>query len=111
MIFEVLEGLGEIIQTDPSVEELEAKNFEQSFSLIVLSKESAKKIDTYVNRISEINQVIISSFYVTDSVKEKPVSKSSQEIHQAGVESESNQSKIVASKTIRSYMYLIDRLL
>lgn len=111
MIFEVLEGLGEIIQTDPSVEELEAENFEQSFSLIVLSKESAKKIDTDVNRISEINQVIISSFDVTDSVKEKPESKSSQEIHQAGDESESNQSKSVPSKTIRVNMERIDGLM
>src|SRR5699024_2669149 len=41
MVFEVVEQLGEVIKSVPAVDDLEAENFEQQFSLILLSDESA----------------------------------------------------------------------
>lgn len=111
MVFEALEDIGEIIQSVPSVEKLEAEEFEQSFSLVLLSKESADTISERVNQVSEISKVIVSPFNVTETEREEPSVESKQENEQADTEKENTQAKNTPSKTIRVNMERIDGLM
>ncbi|MFA1822266.1 Hpt domain-containing protein [Virgibacillus oceani] len=54
MVFEVLEGLGDIIKSVPGVEELEAEDFETEFSVVIVSKASADDIKARIHKVSEI---------------------------------------------------------
>ncbi|WP_246939878.1 chemotaxis protein CheA [Bacillus pinisoli] len=59
MVFEILEQLGEVIKSNPSVELLEDEKFEDSFTVTVVSKETPKDIEAKVSKVSEVDQVIV----------------------------------------------------
>ena len=48
---------GTIIETEPSVEDIENERFDFEFKIIVSTKEDARKIETAVNKVSEIAKV------------------------------------------------------
>lgn len=60
MIFQSAEELGEIIQSIPPVDQIELENFDDSFSILLLSERDAKDIQSHLLKISEINEIIIS---------------------------------------------------
>lgn len=57
MVFEALEKLGEIIKSVPPVEDLEAEQFEQEFTVTLLTKEEEQTIQDTILGISEIQEV------------------------------------------------------
>ncbi|NRD79371.1 chemotaxis protein CheA [Bacillus sp. BRMEA1] len=57
MVFQAAEELGEIIQTRPSVEQIEEENFDHSFMLLLLSANSLEEIQKTFLNISEIVDV------------------------------------------------------
>lgn len=59
MVFEALEGKGEIIKTNPATEEIEEGNFEKEFELIFLTEEATEHLKKTMLSISEINHVHI----------------------------------------------------
>ncbi|PLR97258.1 chemotaxis protein CheA [Bacillus sp. T33-2] len=59
MIFEVLEKTGEVIKSNPPVEQLEDEQFDQEFSITLVSKESADDIKSKVMKVSEVVKVEI----------------------------------------------------
>ncbi|GEN33611.1 chemotaxis protein CheA [Aneurinibacillus danicus] len=63
MVYDSLEGLGEIIKTTPSVEELEEEKFEKSFEIVLISKESSTKVETAVMNVSEIESVEVEEIH------------------------------------------------
>lgn len=98
---------GEVIKSNPSVEELEDEQFEQTFSVVFLSKESKDDIQNSILKVSEIERAEVSLFN-TDSTKET--------IKQPSVEEEEPIEKDVRklkspSKTIRVNIERIDRLM
>ncbi|MGG1401140.1 chemotaxis protein CheA [Bacillus salipaludis] len=60
MVFQTAEEFGEIIQTNPSVEQIEADEFGNSFTLLLLSEREPRVIQAEISNISEIKDVIIS---------------------------------------------------
>lgn len=62
MIFEVLEKLGEVIKSDPPVNELEEENFEYSFTVLFISESSKGDIEAKINKVSEIEVVHVNPF-------------------------------------------------
>src|SRR5699024_6214170 len=44
MIFELLEKMGEVVQTDPAVQDLEEEKFDNSFKILYISKTSIEEI-------------------------------------------------------------------
>lgn len=62
MVFEVLEQLGEVIKSEPPVNELEEENFDLSFTILLVSKSSADEIVHKINKVSEIANVEIEEF-------------------------------------------------
>ena len=61
MIFEVLEKIGEIIKSIPTVERLEEEQFDQSFMVTLISTEEASEINKKVLKVSEVEKVDITS--------------------------------------------------
>lgn len=61
MIFEVLEKIGEIIKSIPTVEQLEEEQFDQSFMVTLISTEEASEIKKKVIKVSEVEKVDITS--------------------------------------------------
>ena len=63
MVFEVLEQVGEIIKSFPSVGQLEEEQFDSEFHVTVVSMETSENIEKQINKVSEINKVIVNDFY------------------------------------------------
>lgn len=57
LVFKALEELGEVIKSDPSVQDIEDEKFEQEFCVIILSSEALGKIVKAVENVSEIREV------------------------------------------------------
>lgn len=62
MVFEVLEQIGEIIKSIPSVEQLEEEQFQNEFRVTLVSTESSGNIEKRILKVSEIEKVIVNDF-------------------------------------------------
>ncbi|MGX1264624.1 two-component system chemotaxis sensor kinase CheA [Rossellomorea marisflavi] len=60
MVFELLEKDGEVIKSDPPVDQLEEERFDRDFTVSILTMESAESIGAKVENVSEIDRVSIS---------------------------------------------------
>ncbi|MGJ9457650.1 chemotaxis protein CheW [Oceanobacillus sp. CF4.6] len=119
MVFESLEDRGEIIRTNPSVEEIEEGNFAQQFTMIFLSTVEAETIKTIIGKVSEVKEVDIGNL-VTISNTEKdalPINEENltsqlvQEEAAATTEKSASGTSSSTSKTIRVNLERIDDLL
>ncbi|MBA9024848.1 MULTISPECIES: chemotaxis protein CheA [Bacillaceae] len=66
MVFEVLEKLGEVIKSNPSVDKLEEEQFDQSFTVTVVSKESVEALQKKIMKVSEVDKVIVSKLDLSE---------------------------------------------
>ena len=66
MVFEALEGTGEIIKSTPPVEQLEEEQFDTDFTITLVSTENKETIYNQIERISEIEKVEISQLSAAD---------------------------------------------
>jgi len=57
MVFDVLENTGEVIKSEPSVEDLEQEKFDRSFTVFTISSVSPEELTSKINSISEIETV------------------------------------------------------
>jgi len=71
LIFKGLEELGEVIKSNPEVQDIEDEKFEFDFSLIFLTKESAEKVKETILHVSEVSEVYISNFVIEDKEEKK----------------------------------------
>ncbi|WP_099362998.1 chemotaxis protein CheA [Fredinandcohnia onubensis] len=67
MVFEVLEQLGEIIKSFPSVGQLEEEQFDSEFRVTVVSMETPENIEKQITKVSEINKVIVYDFQINSN--------------------------------------------
>lgn len=56
MIFEVLEKLGEVIKSTPSVDQLEEENFDSQFTVTIVSKDAGEEIQKKILKVSEVEK-------------------------------------------------------
>ena len=59
LVFKTLEGMGTIIKSEPSVQDIEDEKFELDFSLVLLTKESADKVKQAILSVSEVETAYI----------------------------------------------------
>ncbi|MDR4886478.1 chemotaxis protein CheA [Fredinandcohnia sp. QZ13] len=59
MVFEVLEQVGEIIKSIPSVDQLEEEQFQSEFTVTLVSTELAENIEKRIMKVSEIDRVTV----------------------------------------------------
>lgn len=64
MTFEILEKSGEVIKTVPTVEQLENEEFDQDFTIVLLTHEDAEELKAKIMKVSEIEDVHIT--HITD---------------------------------------------
>lgn len=57
MVFEVLEKSGEVIKSTPSVEHLEEEQFDQEFSVTIVTKETPEDIRQKLLKVSEVERI------------------------------------------------------
>ncbi|NQD67969.1 chemotaxis protein CheA [Bacillus haikouensis] len=57
MVFEVLEKIGEVIKSVPTVDKLEEEQFDQSFTVTIVTNESSIDIEKKVLNVSEVERV------------------------------------------------------
>ncbi len=62
MVFEVLEQVGEIIKSIPSVDQLEEEQFQNEFSVTIVSTELSQNIEKRIMKVSEIERVTVFDF-------------------------------------------------
>jgi two-component system, chemotaxis family, sensor kinase CheA len=94
MIFEVLEKIGEVIKSTPPVEQLEEEQFDQEFTVTLLSKEESSDIEKKVMKVSEVERVGVLSLSPTDLNSES--------------QSRSQQSKTVELEPSENEVALVD---
>lgn len=66
MVFEILEKIGEVIKANPPVEQLEEEQFDQEFTVTIVSKESREDIQKKVMKVSEVDRVDVNNLSLED---------------------------------------------
>lgn len=61
MVFEVLEKSGEVIKSHPPVELLEEEQFDERFTITVITRESSDEIKNKIMKVSEVDQVVVNA--------------------------------------------------
>ncbi|MBQ4282437.1 MAG: Hpt domain-containing protein, partial [Lachnospira sp.] len=76
LVFKNLEGHGDIIKSEPSVQDIEDEKFEYEFTIVMVSEESLDKIKGLVKSVSEIKdcvgEEIKEPFVITDDSDNEP---------------------------------------
>ncbi|PAD70783.1 chemotaxis protein CheA [Bacillus sp. 7586-K] len=118
MVFEILEQLGEVIKSVPSVDMLEEEKFDSQFSVAIVSKESAEDIKLKVMKVSEIDNVSITTIepetMMNQNGKDEVATPKKEEIakeEKAEKKSVSKQVTTTSSKTIRVNIERLDILM
>lgn len=66
MVFEVLEQIGEVIKATPTVDQLEEEQFDQEFSVTLVSKETPEDIKGKIMKVSEVVKTDVRSLKLED---------------------------------------------
>ena len=66
MVFEVLEQIGEVIKATPTVDQLEEEQFDQEFSVTIVSKEDIDDIKGKIMKVSEVVKTDVRSLEFDD---------------------------------------------
>lgn len=59
MVFDILEKLGDVIKSSPSVEQLEEEQFDNEFYVAVVTKESSDDVQKKLMKVSEVEKITI----------------------------------------------------
>lgn len=71
MVFEQLNEIGEVVQTIPETEVLEAEDFDSEFVICFLSKHNEQDIFNKINGVSEIEKVEVTELKIDAAVPEE----------------------------------------
>lgn len=70
LAFKGVESVGEIIKSDPSVQDIEDEKFDFDFSMFIISEKSAEQVQKVIANVSEISEVILEPFTPPDAPAE-----------------------------------------
>ena len=79
LVFKALEEIGEIIVSEPTVQDIEDEKFELDFSLYLISDLNADKIKAAVKNVSEIEDAVVEKIENIDAVKPQPEGEEKEE--------------------------------
>ncbi|MFD6207221.1 chemotaxis protein CheW [Peribacillus sp. NPDC060253] len=125
MVFEVLEKSGEVIKSHPPVELLEEEQFDQQFTITMVTRESAEELQKKIMKVSEVDRVVLNALDFeglrhadnTEEDKITAVNKQEQERNDAEIPIDNKEKKKQASvkpassKTIRVNIERLDILM
>ncbi|MEK5146590.1 chemotaxis protein CheA [Psychrobacillus sp. FSL K6-4615] len=61
MVFELLEKMGDVIKSSPSVEKLEGEDFDEIFYVALVTNESSEDVKKKLMKVSEVTEVLVNS--------------------------------------------------
>lgn len=98
MIFDVLEKIGEVVKSVPPVEQLEDEQFDNEFTVTLVSKESAEDIKNRVLKVSEVEKVEVRAISLESirnqqKVEEKEVKQPTVEQAKTAAPAQANEQK------------------
>ena len=123
MVFEVLEKSGEVIKSHPPVELLEEEQFDQQFTVTMVTTESSDEIKEKVMKVSEVDQVVVNALdleglrHGANSIEDQVAEIPEQETNKAVLPTDNDDKKKQApvkpasSKTIRVNIERLDILM
>jgi two-component system, chemotaxis family, sensor kinase CheA len=119
MVFEILEKSGEIIKSNPPVDELEEEQFDSAFTVTLVTKEPKEEIQAKVMKVSEIEKAEIINIDLTPAkpAEEEPAPAASaagsiQPVEEPKEDSRNGTpAKQASSKTIRVNIERLDILM
>lgn len=119
IVFNTLESLGDIIYSNPSVDDIEDEKFDLSFSIIFVSKVEEGSLKDELNNISEIDNINITNIdslsfqESTNFAKEKAQdpSSDSKEIFKKETKSGKTNRNSKVGKTVRVDIDRLDNLM
>lgn len=98
LIFKSLEDMGEIIKSNPEVQDIEDEKFDFDFSLIFLTKESLDKVKTAILHVSEVKEVLADNFVLEEKQVQKVEEKSEETVLEK--KAEANEKAAAPSKQV-----------
>ncbi|MDZ5711741.1 chemotaxis protein CheA [Jeotgalibacillus haloalkalitolerans] len=115
MVFEVLEKIGEVIKSSPTVDQLEEENFDQQFCVTIASKEDSDFLEKSVMKVSEVDTVKVNEVNLeqepSPAAEEAAVTlEAVKEVPEETKERET-QKNTVSNKTIRVNIDRLDVLM
>ncbi|AZV42294.1 chemotaxis protein CheA [Peribacillus asahii] len=117
MVFEVLEKIGEVIKSNPPVEQLEEEQFDHSFSVTIVTKESVEDVQKKVMKVSEVDRVQVHTIDFEHLRTPVPVEEQESVVTTVATEQTKKEEKKQApvksnsSKTIRVNIERLDILM
>lgn len=86
LVFKSLEELGEVIKSDPSVQDIEDEKFDLDFSVVFVTEATKEKVLNAINSVSEIRRVDMDA--ITELPKVEKHEDKREEIHEEKEEKE-----------------------
>ncbi|SIS37581.1 chemotaxis protein CheA [Salimicrobium flavidum] len=118
MVFEVLEQLGEVVQSHPHAEALENEEFESFFEVLLVTDKQVDEIKAKIMKVSEIEDVDVQSYQVVaeETEAEEQTVREENETNEIEEQSDSpgtkeEKNRKVANKTIRVNIDRLDDLM
>ncbi|MGG0844165.1 chemotaxis protein CheW [Peribacillus simplex] len=123
MVFEVLEKSGEVIKSHPPVELLEEEQFDQQFTVTMVTTESSEVIKKKIMKVSEVDHVVINTLDLeglrhaanvkVDKVAEVQEQETNHAVLPTDINEKKKQSPVkpASSKTIRVNIERLDILM
>ncbi len=62
LVFKGVESVGEIIKSEPSVQDIEDEKFDFDFSMFIISNKPAEQVQKVISNVSEIKEVVLEPF-------------------------------------------------
>ncbi len=101
MVFEILEKAGEIIKSEPNVQYLENEEFDQMFSIALITKEDADTLKAKVMKVSEVEIVSVDQIDLESITKDK-VASAAETVKETVSNDVGKQQEVVAQKGKKS---------
>ena len=71
LIFKAVEEKGEIIKSNPDVQDIENEEFDDNFSIVILSMDTIDNVKAAIASVSEVDEVLIDNVEITENNSEK----------------------------------------
>lgn len=109
LVHKTIEELGEIIKTNPSVEDIEQEKFESTFSIMVITQKELQDVKAAIERISEIKSVNVIEVFLNNGNKEEEIALTNQGKEEPKSDDEKNTKKV--HQSVRVDLERLDMLM
>ncbi len=69
LVFKGIESVGEIIKSEPSVQDIEDEKFDFDFSIFIISEKPAEQVQKVIANVSEIKEVVLEPYAPNESTE------------------------------------------